>query len=94
MAVTLAEQATGAVDTTPAITHGAIVELAAPVDAAGGPRVCVVVQADLFNETHATVTLCPLTAVVGVSKNVPNSRCISFWSDATSRSGSQRTNAM
>ncbi|MBW6525438.1 type II toxin-antitoxin system PemK/MazF family toxin [Sphingomonas sp. RHCKR7] len=47
------------------MTHGAIVELAAPDDAAGAPRVGVVVQADLFNETHATVTLCPLTAVVG-----------------------------
>ncbi|MBB3345682.1 MULTISPECIES: type II toxin-antitoxin system PemK/MazF family toxin [unclassified Sphingomonas] len=65
MAVTPAEQATGAADTVPAITHGAIVELAAPEAATGGPRVCVVVQADLFNETHATVTLCPLTAVVG-----------------------------
>jgi len=65
VAVTLAEQATAAPDTAPVITHGAIVELAAPNNAAGGPRVCVVVQADLFNETHATVTLCPLTAVVG-----------------------------
>lgn len=65
MAMTLAEQATGAAESAPAITHGAIVELAAPEEATGGPRVCVVVQADLFNETHATVTLCPLTAVVG-----------------------------
>ncbi|MBW6532112.1 type II toxin-antitoxin system PemK/MazF family toxin [Sphingomonas sp. RRHST34] len=65
MAVTLAEQASATPEAAPTITHGAIVELAAPEDAAGGPRVCVVVQADLFNETHATVTLCPLTAVVG-----------------------------
>ncbi|WP_308461754.1 type II toxin-antitoxin system PemK/MazF family toxin [Sphingomonas folli] len=64
MAVTLAE-APAATDAAPTITHGAIVELAAPDDAAGAPRVGVVVQADLFNETHATVTLCPLTAVVG-----------------------------
>lgn len=65
MAVTLADQAPAASDTVPAITHGAIVELTAPDEGVGGPRVCVVVQADLFNETHATVTLCPLTAVVG-----------------------------
>lgn len=47
------------------IRHGAIVLVAAPDDASGGPRPCVVVQADLFNDSHATVTLCPLTPVVG-----------------------------
>lgn len=31
----------------------------------GEPRPAVVVQAELFNETHATITLCPLTRSVG-----------------------------
>jgi mRNA interferase MazF len=30
-----------------------------------GTRCAVVVQADLFNESHGTITLCPLTNVVG-----------------------------
>ncbi|VXC92535.1 type II toxin-antitoxin system PemK/MazF family toxin [Sphingomonas sp. 8AM] len=47
------------------IRHGAIVLVDAPEGASGGPRACVVVQADLFNDSHATVTLCPLTTVVG-----------------------------
>lgn len=46
------------------VTHGAIVMVAPPADE-GAPRACVVVQADLFNETHATVTVCPLTDVIG-----------------------------
>lgn len=46
------------------ITHGAIVLVASP-DGEGKPRPCVVVQADLFIETHATITLCPLTPSVG-----------------------------
>ena len=51
--------------TTPAIAHGAIVMVAPPEGCEGGPRACVVVQADLFNDTHATVTMCPLTTIVG-----------------------------
>lgn len=47
------------------IQHGAIVLVAAPAEANGAPRACVIVQADLFNESHATVTVCPLTTVVG-----------------------------
>jgi mRNA interferase MazF len=46
------------------IGRGAIVMLAAP-DAAGQPRPCVVVQADLFADVHSTVTLCPLTSIIG-----------------------------
>lgn len=50
----------------PEIRHGAIVMVAPPErDAAGGARASVVVQADLFNDTHATITLCPLTSVIG-----------------------------
>ncbi|WP_298810762.1 type II toxin-antitoxin system PemK/MazF family toxin [uncultured Sphingomonas sp.] len=50
----------------PEIRHGAIVMVASPAGAgAGEARACVVVQADLFNETHATITLCPLTSVIG-----------------------------
>lgn len=47
------------------IQHGAIVLVEAPEQAAGSTRACVVVQADLFNDSHATVTVCPLTTVVG-----------------------------
>ena len=49
----------------PLVQHGAIVLVEAPELAAGTTRACVVVQADLFNESHATVTVCPLTTVVG-----------------------------
>ena len=45
------------------VTHGAIVLVASPTGE-GAARPAVVVQADLFNE-HGTVTLCPLTNVVG-----------------------------
>lgn len=45
------------------VTHGAVVLVDGP---AGGPqRPCVVVQSDLFNATHATITVCPLTNVIG-----------------------------
>ncbi len=52
------------------ISHGDIVLVGSPdtkpgADAAAGGRACVVVQADLFNEAHSTITVCPLTAVVG-----------------------------
>ncbi|MDP1026082.1 type II toxin-antitoxin system PemK/MazF family toxin [Sphingomonas sp. KR1UV-12] len=46
------------------IAHGAIVLVAPPTDA-GSARAAVIVQADLFNADHATVTVCPLTNVVG-----------------------------
>lgn len=50
----------------PDIKHGAIVMVAPPAGAgADAARPCVVVQADLFNDTHATITLCPLTSVIG-----------------------------
>ena len=48
----------------PDIRHGAIVMVAAPA-ADGPPRASIVVQADLFNDTHGTITLCPLTTVIG-----------------------------
>lgn len=45
------------------IAHGAIALVDGP---AGEPaRPCVVVQSDLFNATHATITVCPLTNVIG-----------------------------
>lgn len=43
------------------ITRGDVVLCAAPGDY-GKPRPAVVVQADLFNPTHASVTLCPITS--------------------------------
>ena len=45
------------------VTHGAIVLVDGPAEES--PRPCVVVQSDLFNATHATITVCPLTNVIG-----------------------------
>lgn len=45
------------------VIHGAIVAVAGADGATERP--CVIVQSDLFNATHSTVTLCPLTPVVG-----------------------------
>jgi mRNA interferase MazF len=42
-----------------------IVLAAGPGDFAGKPRPCLVVQSDLFNETHTSFTLCPITSVIG-----------------------------
>lgn len=52
-----------AVSDAPDVRHGSIVL----VDGPDGlePRPCVVVQSDLFNATHATITVCPLTGVMG-----------------------------
>lgn len=36
--------------------------ICAPPGEFGKPRPAVVVQSDLFNETHTSVTLCPLTS--------------------------------
>ena len=45
-----------------AVTRGAIVVVAAKGAYTGKPRPAVVVQADLFNPTHASVTVCPITS--------------------------------
>ena len=42
--------------------RGAIVVVAARGAYTGKPRPAVVVQSDLFNPTHASVTLCPITS--------------------------------
>ena len=44
--------------------RGAIVVVAARGAYTGKPRPAVVVQSDLFNRTHASVTLCPITSDV------------------------------
>jgi mRNA interferase MazF len=44
------------------MTRGAIVVVAAKGAYTGKPRPAVVVQADLFNPTHASVTVCPITS--------------------------------
>ncbi len=41
--------------------RGAIVVVAARGAYTGKPRPAVVVQSDLFNPTHASVTICPIT---------------------------------
>lgn len=43
------------------VNRGDIVVCAAPGDY-GKPRPAVVVQSDLFNPTHASVTVCPITS--------------------------------
>ena len=42
--------------------RGAIVVVAARGSYTGKPRPAVVVQSDLFNATHASVTVCPITS--------------------------------
>jgi mRNA interferase MazF len=42
--------------------RGAIVVVAAKGASTGKPRPAVVVQSDLFNPTHASVTICPVTS--------------------------------
>ena len=44
------------------MTRGAVVIVAAKGAYTGKPRPAVVVQADLFNPTHASVTICPITS--------------------------------
>ena len=44
------------------ITRGSIVVLAAKGAYPGKPRPAVVVQSDVFNATHASVTVCPITS--------------------------------
>ena len=46
------------------MTRGAIVVVSAKGAYTGKPRPAVVVQADLFNATHASVTVCPITSDV------------------------------
>jgi mRNA interferase MazF len=44
------------------VKRGAIVVVAARGAYTGKPRPAVVVQSDMFNPTHASVTLCPITS--------------------------------
>jgi mRNA interferase MazF len=45
-----------------AVKRGAIVVVAARGAYTGKPRPAVIVQSDLFNPTHASVTVCPITS--------------------------------
>lgn len=45
-----------------ALTRGAIVVVATKGAYTGKPRPAVVVQNDLFNASHASVTICPITS--------------------------------
>lgn len=45
-----------------ALARGAIVIVSAKGAYTGKPRPALVVQADLFNPTHASVTVCPITS--------------------------------
>jgi mRNA interferase MazF len=47
-----------------AVKRGAIVIVAARGAYTGKPRPALVVQSDLFNPTHASITLCPITSDV------------------------------
>jgi mRNA interferase MazF len=44
------------------VTRGAIVVVAAKAPYTGKPRPALVVQSDLFNPTHSSVTICPITS--------------------------------
>jgi mRNA interferase MazF len=44
------------------VKRGTIVVVAARGPYTGEPRPALVVQSDLFNPTHASVTLCPITS--------------------------------
>jgi mRNA interferase MazF len=45
-----------------AVKRGAIVVVAARGAYTGRPRPALVVQSDLFNPTHSSVTVCPITS--------------------------------
>jgi mRNA interferase MazF len=45
-----------------ALRRGAIVVVAARGAYTGKPRPALVVQSDLFNPTHASITICPITS--------------------------------
>jgi mRNA interferase MazF len=47
------------------VRRGMIVIAAGAGDAPERPRPYLVVQSDLFNEAHASVTLCPMTSMLG-----------------------------
>lgn len=44
------------------MTRGEIVVIAVKGTYSGKPRPALVVQSDLFNETHASLTVCPITS--------------------------------
>lgn len=44
------------------MTRGAVVIVAAKGAYTGKPRPAIIVQADLFNPTHASITVCPITS--------------------------------
>lgn len=44
------------------MTRGVIVVVATKGAYSGKPRPALVVQSDLFNETHASLTVCPITS--------------------------------
>ena len=44
------------------MTRGAIVVVAAKGAYTGKPRPAVIVQADLYNPTHSSLTVCPITS--------------------------------
>ena len=44
------------------MTRGAVVIVAAKGAYTSKPRPAIIVQADLFNPTHASITVCPITS--------------------------------
>ena len=44
------------------MTRGDIVVVATKGPSSGKPRPALVVQSDVFNETHASLTVCPITS--------------------------------
>jgi mRNA interferase MazF len=46
------------------IVRGAILLAAGPGEYSGKPRPFLVVQSDLFNEVHPSLSLCPITSIL------------------------------
>lgn len=46
------------------MTRGEIVFVSARGAYTGKPRPALIVQSDVFNETHASITVCPITSAV------------------------------
>jgi mRNA interferase MazF len=46
------------------VSRGDIIAAAMPDDYGGRPRPAVVVQSNLFNPTHSSIVLCPITTVL------------------------------
>ncbi len=47
------------------ITRGTLVIAAGPGEYSNKPRPFLIIQSDIFNDTHASFTMCPVTSIIG-----------------------------